>query len=362
MSRYSVEDRVWMVKNWFKSDENAAVFLRRWRSSFKNRPPPSEKTVKTLINKFEHLGIVTDDEEGMKTKEKTARTPENIEKARETMRSEPSTSMEQLGQQLQVSKSSAWRIARKDLKNFPYKVSCGQPLSAGAIAKRYEFACELDALINDGSIDPRNIIFSDEAHFWLNGYVNRQNYRIWGTEKPEMVVVRPLHPKKLTVWAALCADGVIGPFFFEETVNAERYATMIKDQFIPEAISHNWIENCWFQQDGAPPHTTYDNLELLKNHYGGRVIARSFPETFQCGLAWPPYSPDLSPLDFFLWGYTKDKVFRTNPKTLDELRNAIVGIIESIPDDMFENVIASFQERLQYCISQQGSHFENVLH
>ncbi|GFT79871.1 uncharacterized protein TNCV_4597901 [Trichonephila clavipes] len=50
---------------------------------------------------------------------------------------------------------------------------------------------------------------SDEAHFWLNGYVNKQNYRIWSEANPQVYVETPLHPEKLTVWCALWAGGIL---------------------------------------------------------------------------------------------------------------------------------------------------------
>ncbi|GFU18023.1 DUF4817 domain-containing protein [Trichonephila clavipes] len=49
----------------------------------------------------------------------------------------------------------------------------------------------------------KRILFSDEAHFWLNGYVNKQNCRIWSEANPQEYVETPLHPEKLTVWCAL---------------------------------------------------------------------------------------------------------------------------------------------------------------
>ncbi|GFY14458.1 putative DD41D transposase [Trichonephila clavipes] len=53
----------------------------------------------------------------------------------------------------------------------------------------------------------KRILFSDEAHFWLNGYVNKQNGRIWSEANPQVYVETPLHPEKLTVWCALWAGG-----------------------------------------------------------------------------------------------------------------------------------------------------------
>ncbi|GFU54344.1 uncharacterized protein TNCV_577091 [Trichonephila clavipes] len=54
----------------------------------------------------------------------------------------------------------------------------------------------------------KRILFSDEAHFWLNGYVNKQNCRIWSEANPQVYVETSLHPEKLTVWCALWAGGI----------------------------------------------------------------------------------------------------------------------------------------------------------
>ncbi|GFU04308.1 uncharacterized protein TNCV_864091 [Trichonephila clavipes] len=55
----------------------------------------------------------------------------------------------------------------------------------------------------------KRILFSDEAHFWLNGYVNKQNCHIWSEANPQVYVETPLHPRKLTVWCALWAGGIL---------------------------------------------------------------------------------------------------------------------------------------------------------
>ncbi|GFU97366.1 hypothetical protein TNCV_3889811 [Trichonephila clavipes] len=55
----------------------------------------------------------------------------------------------------------------------------------------------------------KRILFSVEAHIWLNGYVNKQNCRIWSEANPLVHVETLLHPEKLTVWCALWADGIV---------------------------------------------------------------------------------------------------------------------------------------------------------
>ena len=59
------------------------------------------------------------------------------------------------------------------------------------------------------------IIFSDEAHFDLGGYVNKQNCRIWDTENPHAYIEKPIHPRQVTVWYGFWSRGIIGPFFCE---------------------------------------------------------------------------------------------------------------------------------------------------
>ncbi|GFV20200.1 transposable element Tcb2 transposase [Trichonephila clavipes] len=101
---------------------------------------------------------------------------------------------------------------------------------------------------NDIAIVPdfhKRILFCDEAHFWLNGYVNKQNCRIWSESNPQVYVETPLHPENLTVWCALWAGGIIGPYFFKSdegrnvTVNGDRYRAMITNFFIPEFYNHD---------------------------------------------------------------------------------------------------------------------------
>ena len=79
-----------------------------------------------------------------------------------------------------------------------------------------------------------NLIMSDEAHFQLSGFVNKQNCRIWATENPIVVQQRELHPPKCTVWCSVSSERIIGPYFFENehgvpvSVKGVRYRTMLE--------------------------------------------------------------------------------------------------------------------------------------
>ncbi|GFS54100.1 down syndrome cell adhesion molecule [Trichonephila clavipes] len=69
----------------------------------------------------------------------------------------------------------------------------------------------------------KRILFSDETHFWLNGYVNKQNCRIWSEANPQVYVETPLHPEKLTVWCALWAGGIL----LQKTMKATTLQSMV---------------------------------------------------------------------------------------------------------------------------------------
>ncbi|GFT56222.1 uncharacterized protein TNCV_130151 [Trichonephila clavipes] len=123
----------------------------------------------------------------------------------------------------------------------------------------------------------KRILFSYEAHFWLNGYVNKQNCRIWSEANTQVYVETPLHPEKLTVWCALWAGGIIGPYFFKNdeghnvTVNGDRYRAMITNFFILELNNHD-VQELWFQQDGTPCHTARATIDLLKDTKGPKRL------------------------------------------------------------------------------------------
>ncbi|GFU81790.1 transposable element Tcb1 transposase [Trichonephila clavipes] len=157
----------------------------------------------------------------------------------------------------------------------------------------------------------KRILFSDEAHFWLNGYVNKQNCHIWSEANPQVYVETPLHPEKLA--------------------------------------------ELWFQQDGATCHTARATINLLKDTFGDRLISRFGP------VNWPPRSCDLTPLDYFLWGYVKSLVYADKPQTLDHLEDNIRSVMADIRPQMLEKVIENWTSRLDYIRASRGSDMPEII-
>ncbi|GFW13078.1 uncharacterized protein TNCV_3330101 [Trichonephila clavipes] len=129
---------------------------------------------------------------------------------------------------------------------------------------------------------------------------------------------------------------------------------MITNFFIPELNNHD-VQELWFQQDGATCHTARATIDLLKDTFGDRLISRFGP------VNWPPIYCDLTPLDYFLWGYVKSLVYADKPQTLDHLEDNIRRVIADIRPQMLEKVIENWTSRLDYIRASRGSPMPEII-
>ncbi|GFT60914.1 transposable element Tc3 transposase [Trichonephila clavipes] len=113
--------------------------------------------------------------------------------------------------------------------------------------------------------------------------------------------------------------------------------------------------SCGFQQDGATCHTARATINLLKDTLGDRLISRFGP------VNWPPRSCDLTPPDYFLWGYVKSLVYADKPQTLDHLEDNIRRVIADIRPQMLEKVIENWTSRLDYIRASRGSPMPEII-
>jgi hypothetical protein len=216
-----------------------------------------------------------------------------------------------------VATSTVWKIARCTLGLYPYRLILEQALSEYDKIVRIESCNLLLQLLADG----KSVIFSDEATFRTDGYVNRWDCRIWDYKRPDDFLAKTSQSaKSVTVFGAISRDHLFGPYFIPSTVTGDSYRAILSEMFIPDVISRlGSLHNVWFQQDGAPAHTGNITKEFISSHFHHRVISRGFLHE------WPPRSPDLTPCDFFLWGVVKDIVFRHAPFTsVSPMEDAII--------------------------------------
>ena len=175
----------------------------------------------------------------------------------------------------------------------------------------------------------KGVCFSDQSTFHVSGLLNRHNLRIWGSENPHDTCELERDSPKLNV-LLLCGImhyKIIGPFFFaEKSITAQTYLDVLAEYMSPQLEQYQ--SQVIFQQDGAPPYWGLEVRQFLNETFSYRWIGRDGP------ILWPPRSPDITPLDFFLWGYVKDIVYRTKVRDVNDLQHRIIEAIDTVTVDI----------------------------
>jgi len=203
---------------------------------------------------------------------------------------------------------------------------------------------------------PTNICWGDECTIHLNGRINRQNRRYYSTSNPHWFSdSKAQNSPKVNVWAGIYNNQMIGPFFIDGNINGDNYYDMLINEVLPAIDAAGGNLPVWYMQDGAPAHFKRNVRDLLDDAFPGMWIGRQGP------IEWPPRSPDLTPLDFFLWGYIRHRIFTVPPVDIDDLKAKIIFECQNVPRHMFENCMRGFYDRLGYCLVSEGKHFEHKL-
>jgi len=119
-------------------------------------------------------------------------------------------------------------------------------------------------------------------------------------------------------------------------------------------------EDFIFQQDGAPPHFHFDVRAHLIANFPSRWLGRPSRNESPL-LIWPPWSPDLTPCDFFLWDYIKDCVdVAPMPRDLPQLRQRIMKAVAAIDCHVLLRVWQELDYRIDICRVTKGAHIEHL--
>lgn len=253
-----------------------------------------------------------------------------------------------LAQQLELSQATVQRlISDSGLKGFrPVNV---QALSEEDRVLRVAFALELLDKVQYYPDLFSHIVWTDEATFKLNGKVNTRNYVEYAYDNPHTMLEVPQKSPGINVWLGIHSAGLVGPFYFQGNITGQSYLKMLQEEIIPAILNQTDITTVIYQQDGAPPHWALLVRSYLNFIFGENWIGRDGP------IKWPPRSPDLTPCDYFNWGYLRDLVYVTQPKTPEDLQAAITESCTKITLEMCSNACLSVEKRLRICIGAQGA-------
>ena len=153
---------------------------------------------------------------------------------------------------------------------------------------------------------------------------------------------------------------IYGPVFFDGNVMARaiyRWSTMKWWQGFNSMFNFSRMERFqdWWSQDGAPAHQTRLVRDRLEQLCPRRVIGIGHQ------VEWPPRSSDLTPCDYFLWGYLKARVYRTPPVYVQDLERRIRAELTALRRNhaMIRRAVRHMMIRAQRCLDADGGHVES---
>ena len=284
----------------------------------------------------------------------SATTSENTRKVRDRLRRNPRRSARKMAGDLGISERSVRRVLKSRLHTHPYKIQRVQALTDKQKATRLQRAKALKARC--ATLGDCEIVSSDEKLFSLQQLINKQNDRLWcqgrsSIDSDLFLATRRQGEASVMVWAAISASGRTPLVFVPAGVkmNAAVYQNLILQHSLLPWATRKYRGVKWlFQQVSAPAHGTRTTKAWLE---------ANVPD-FLSPEEWPPYSPDLNPLDFAIWSILEAKVCASRHYSLDSLKASLQREWQRIPQEVLRTSTEAFRKRLDLVITARGGYIE----
>ncbi|KAJ4436157.1 hypothetical protein ANN_18787 [Periplaneta americana] len=337
-----------------KADGNAALARRLYQERYPQRQCSDRKTFVRLHYRLCDYGKFNSP--GLGRGRPRSTTPEVQEEILEAVNMTPSISTRRVALQVNVPHTTVWRLL-KEYQLYPYRLQRVQALSPADYPAQVRFCQWFLQQCGVNPNFPALVLFTDEAQFTRDGITNFHNQHVWAYENPRATV--PSHHQvrfSLNMWAGIIGDRLVGPHVLVNRLTGQAYTSFLENT-IPHVLEDTPLINRQHIHDGAPAHFSRTARRYLDRRFPDRWIGRGGP------IAWPPRSPDLNPLDFYLWGHLKSLVYSSPVPDLESLRNRIVACSEDIRNTpgVWDRVRRSMRHRCEVCIQAGGGHFEHLL-
>lgn len=227
---------------------------------------------------------------------------------------------------------------RKKLTGMKYKAKKPRNVPAlNAVRKQKR----LDFALKYKDIDWSKVIFSDESFVQLFS----NTLKLW---TPKGVIRENPSVKdrtKVMFWGAFSQKERSELHFIEGRMTGQVYKGILEQHVVPllkrlNKGSTSRRKGWMFQQDNDPKHTC-------------KLVAAYIKENGLEVMEWPPYSPDLNPIEN-LWSIVKQKVYKRYPKNHNELKAFLVEEWKAIGQSTIDNLIASMVKRCELVIQNKG--------
>lgn len=274
----------------------------------------------------------------------------------------PGTSTRKAGRLYDISHTAVHKILKRD-QQHPFSVVKVHALKQDDFLRRIDYANWALRKIADDPHFITKIIWTDESLFTRNAMWNRRVVHHWAPKNQNPHVGRELaHQTRwsLNVWAGIKGNDVIGPVFINGSNNGRKYLEVL-NQSVSRYVDNlplAQFRETWYQHDGAPPHVAVQVRQRLNQIFGRQWIGR-FADN-----PWPPRSPDLTPLDYFFWGWVKQLVFKKESRTEEEMKLRIGQAFNKIKrrarqnPNLMRSVHENNHRRLVQITANGGRHIE----
>lgn len=354
---YSNEELADMVMIYGEARGNAREATRIYAERYPNRNVPDHRTFSSTYRRLRETGsVLAGRNEGGRP-----RRPANEEDMiLEYFDEHPTSSTRGAAAALGIDNHMVVFNALHRNNHHPFRYQRVQGLNPADFQPRVNFCDWLLQQSNQQRNFTSFILFTDEATFSKEGIFNHHNLHEWALENPHNVRQHGFQDRfAVNVWSGIVGNHLIGPYLLPERLTGDVYSAFLQETLpqLLQNVPNHILRQLWFQHDGAPAHFSRVAREILNERYPNRWIGRGSP------IPWPARSPDLTPLDFFLWGHMKNLVYATPVESEQDLVARIVAAAGEITDNpqIFEGVRQSLERRCRLCINQNGSHFEHLL-
>jgi hypothetical protein len=241
-----------------------------------------------------------------------------------------------------IARDSVHQMAKTELNLKPYKLQKAQLLTDNNKLVRLQRSHAL--LRHAAGTRWERIVFTDKKLFAVEQAYNRQNDRSWSAEAPgpSSVIEHRQNPQTIIVWGRICTSSKTPLVIVNEGVkiNKEYYQSKILEAVaLPWAQQHFGNQQWIIQQDSALVHKVKTTQELCRAH---------FPD-FISSVKWPPYSPDLNPMDYSIWSILEARDCAKPHKSLESLKQSLLQEWDRMSAEV-RRMAENFMRRLKLCI------------
>lgn len=358
--QYSNEEYTDMLLVYGYCERNGHECVRVYSERFPNRRVPHRQTFAAVERRLRETGRFAPVTANF-GRQRTTRTPNVEEAILNTVDEDPTTSTRRLGRAVGVCKDVVHRVLREQLLH-PYHLQLVQNLLPQDPDLRLGFCRFIRQERIQNNDFHKQILFTDEACFTRRGMTNLHNEHVYADENPHATkTTHYQHEFRVNVWAGIIDNFIVGPVILPNRLNGDHYLDHLQNTLpdLLDDIPLGLRRNMWFMHDGAPPHFTLAVRNHLHEQYPNKWIGRGN----DAPVNWPPRSPDLTPLDYFLWGTLKNMVYsrpvNEEPELWRRIQDAVVILRNDV--EMIQRVQFNFLRRVDLCIRMNGGHFEHML-